>query len=33
MLWAIVNFFQKKVKGHSQGHMFKINGTTRKVLL
>ena len=25
-------FFQKKAKGHGQGHKFKIYGTVRKVL-
>ena len=29
---ANVKVFQKKVKGHSQGHKFKIYGTVGKVL-
>ena len=27
-----VKVFQKKVKGHGQGHIFKIYGTAGKVL-
>ena len=29
---ANVKFFQKKVKGHGQGHKFKIYGTVWNVL-
>ena len=29
---ADVKVFQKQVKGHSQGHMLKMNGFVRKVL-
>ena len=28
----MLKFLQKKVKGHGQGHMFKIYGTVGKVL-
>ena len=28
----MLKFFQKKVKGHGQGHKFKIYGTVGKVL-
>ena len=31
-LWPMLKFFQKKVKGHGQGHKFKIYGTVGKVL-
>ena len=28
----MLEFFQKEVKGHGQGHKFKIYGAVRKVL-
>ena len=31
-LWPMLKFLKKLVKGHGQGHKFKIYGTVGKVL-